>query len=219
MQYNQEQQLALQQQAMQQQQEELLQQQQQQQQNQLPQQGPISKDRDFMQWLFNFKEEVVGPLVHIWRGEEEVNPGEWLKQPKIEDRLIIMNEKGITWCTSYIASYINAVYVVSNYDADAMNWTMRKVGRIVWNSLSKRFEEFGLRKIDIPRVANEIISKVHAILLGARGDGFRRFFMSTHHIDEVKTTQTQQQAPRQGGGGLGGLFKKAQPMQSIENIY
>jgi len=182
----------------------------------MPQQGPISKDRDFMQWLFNFKEEVVGPLVHIWRGEEEINPGEWKIQPNKDDRLIIMNEKGITWCTSYIASYINAVYVVSNYDENSMNWTMRKVGRIVWNSLSKRYEEFELRKIDIPRVANEIISKVHAILLGARGDGFRRFFMSTHHIDEIKSTSMQQQQPRQGGWGV---FKKAQPMPSVEGMY
>ena len=121
---------------------------------------PISKDRDFMQWLFNFKEEVVGPLVHIWRGEEEVNPGDW-KLPKTKDPLIIMNERGITWCSSYIASFVNAVYVVSNYDENAMNWTMRKAGRVVWNSLARRYEEFGLRKIDIPRVAMEIISKIH----------------------------------------------------------
>lgn len=180
----------------------------------MPQQGPISKDRDFMQWLFNFKEEVVGPLVHIWRGEEEIEPGLWQQQKNVNDRLIIMNEKGITWCTSFIASYINAVYVVSNYDENAMNWTMRKVGRIVWNSLSKRYEEFQIKKIDIPRVANEIISKVHAILLGARGDGFRRFFMSTHHIDEIKSTQMNNSQPQKQGGW--GLFKKAQPVAAAE---
>ena len=170
---------------------------------------PISKDMDFMQWLFNFKEEVVSPLVHIWRGEEEVNPGEWRKQNQVEDRLIIMNEKGITWCSSFISSFINAVYVVSNYDENAMNWTMRKCGRIVWNSLSRRYDEFGLKKIDIPRVAMEIISKIHAILLGARGDGFRRFFMSTHHIDEVKSTQMNQ--PPQNSFSGWGIFKKKQP--------
>ena len=169
---------------------------------------PISKDRDFMQWLFNFKEEVVGPLIHIWRGEEEINPGQW-QQPKVKHPLVIMNERGIIWCSSFISSFINAVYVVSNYDEENMNATMRRVTRIVWNSLCKRYQEFQLKPIDIPRVAIEVWSKIHAILLGARGDGFRRFFMSTHHIDEVKTTQIAQQPKGISGWGL---FKKKQPM-------
>lgn len=166
---------------------------------------PLSKDNDFMQWLFNFKEEVISPLIHIWRGEEEISPGNWIKPKNHADRLVIMNEKGITWCSSYIASYINAVYIVSNYDENAMNWTMRKVGRIVWNSLSKRFEEFELRKIDIPRVCNEIISKVHAVLLGARGDGYRRFFQSTHQISEIKRNDVQNNQSSFGWG----LFKRS----------
>ena len=170
---------------------------------------PISKDRDFMQWLFNFKEEVVGPLIHIWRGEEEVNVGDWRK-PVGKNPLVIMNERGIIWCSSFISSFINAVYVVSNYDEEQMNMTMRRVTRIVWNSLSKRYDEFELKPIDIPRVAVEVWSKVHAILLGARGDGFRRFFMSTHHIDEVKTTQLQPQQKSMSGWGL--FKKKQQPM-------
>lgn len=183
-------------------------------QQQIPQPDiPISKDRDFMQWLFNFKEEVVGPLIHIWRGEEEINVGDW-KRPAGKDPLVIMNERGIIWCSSFISSFINAVYVVSNYDEPNMNMTMRRVTRITWNSLSRRYEEFGLRKIDIPRVATEVWSKVHAILLGARGDGFRRFFMSTHHIDEVKTTQMNQNQPRMSGWGL--FKKKQQPMMGAE---
>ncbi len=165
---------------------------------------PISKDRDFMQWLFNFKEEVVGPLIHIWRGEEEISPGKW-QLPKGENPLVVMNERGIIWCSSFISSFINAVYVVSNYDEENMNATMRRVTRITWNSLCKRYNEFGLKPIDIPRVAIEVWSKIHAILLGARGDGFRRFFMSTHHIDEVKTTQI---GPQQKGMSGWGLFKK-----------
>lgn len=189
----------------------LLQQQAMQQQVQVPQPDiPISKDRDFMQWLFNFKEEVVGPLIHIWRGEEEVNVGDWQK-PEGENPLVIMNERGIIWCSSFISSFINAVYVVSNYDEPNMNATMRRVTRIVWNSLCKRYDEFGLRPIDIPRVAVEIWSKVHAILLGARGDGFRRFFMSTHHIDEVKSTQI---IPQQKQSGWGLFKKKPQPIPS-----
>lgn len=174
---------------------------------------PISKDRDFMQWLFNFKEEVVGPLIHIWRGKEEVNPGDW-QFPKDRDgkeiKSPIMNDKGITWCCGRISSFINAVYIVSNYDENAMNWTMRKVGRNVWNGLSKQYQEFELEKINIPVVAFEVISKVHAVLLGARGDGFRRFFMSTHHVDEVKHTQNVEQ---QKQGRIMGLFgRKQQPI-------
>jgi len=202
------------------QQEYLMQMQQQQamqQQQQYPQPDrPISKDRDFMQWLFNFKEEVVGPLIHIWRGEEEINPGDWKIQADPKDRLVIMNEKGITWCSSFISSFINAVYVVSNYDEDNMNHTMRRVTRIVWNTLSKRYIEFGLRPIDIPRVAVEVWSKVHAILLGARGDGFRRFFMSTHHVDEVKSTQIVPQQQRSGWGMFG---KKKQQMYMPPGEY
>lgn len=177
---------------------------------------PISRDRDFMQWLFNFKEEVVSPLIHIWRGEEEVNPGDWKKQSNPENRLVMMNEKGITWCSNRISSFINAVYVVSNYDENYTNWTMRKEGRIIWNSLSKRYEEFGIRKIDIPVIAFEIISPVLAILLGARGDGFRKFFMSTHHIDEVKSTQMNQPQPRTSGWGL---FKRKQPQMNMAEAY
>ena len=177
-------------------------------------QQPVSRDRDFMQWLFNFKEEVVGPLIHIWRGEEEINPGQWVAK-KGNEHLVILNEKGITWCSSFISSFINPVYIVSNYDEEAMNWTMRKVGRIVWNSLTRRYDEFDLKKIDIPRVSMEVISKVHAILLGARGDGFRRFFMSTHHIDEVKTTQTQPQKQSMSGWGFFG--KK--PQMNMAEVY
>ena len=177
---------------------------------------PVSRDRDFMQWLFNFKEEVVGPLIHIWRGEEEVSPGDW-KKPQGKDSLVIMNERGIIWCSSFISNFINPVYVVSNYDEDNMNATMRRVTRIVWNSLCKRYNEFELKPIDIPRVAVEIWSKVHAILLGARGDGFRRFFMSTHHVDEVKSTQIQQQPKGMSGWGL--FKKKQQPMPMPMEAY
>ena len=197
-------------------QQQLAQQQAQQLMAQIPQPNiPVSKNKDFMQWLFNFKEEVVGPLIHIWRGEEEVDPGNWQK-PDTDEPLVIMNERGITWCSSFISSFINAVYVVSNYDENAMNWTMRKIGRIVWNSLSRRYGEFELRKIDIPRVSMEIISKCHAILLGARGDGFRRFFMSTYNIDEIRQSQ---QAPEQGMSGWGLFKKNKQPMPMPTQMY
>lgn len=172
----------------------------------MPMDIPISKDRDFMQWLFSFKEEVVAPLRHIWNGEEEVDPGRWEQRSKP-----VMNQEGITRCCSIIASYVNPVYVTSNYDENAMNWTMRKAGRGILNLLCKKFEDYGLEKINIPVVYMEIVSKIHAVLLGARGDGFRRFFSMTHHIEETKSTQMNQQNQSSGWG----LFKKKQPQMYI----
>ena len=172
---------------------------------------------EFLQWLFGFRDEVVTPLKHIWKGEELDNNGQW--QPnKNDDSLIIMNNRGITWCISLIESYINPVYIVSNYDETAMNWTMRELGIVVWNSLCLRYEDFGIKKSDIPRVSGEIISKVHAILLGARGNGYREFFTKTHHTEELRTQQMEQHKGLFGGFGL---FKKPQQQQppSIYDNY
>ncbi len=185
------------------------------QQQQVPQPDiPISKDVDFMRNLFAFKEEVVGPLIHLWRGEEETTPGVW-EYPGGKKDLAIMNQKGITWCSSFIASFINSVYVVSNYDEANMNDTMRRVTRTTWNCLAKRYGDFDLRPIDIPRVALECWSKIHAILLACRGEGLRRFLSSTHHIDEVKTTQI---IPQQQSRGWGLFKKKPQPVPPTNNM-
>ncbi len=188
--------------------------QQQQAMQQIPQPDiPISKDPDFMQNLFAFKEQVVAPLIHLWRGEEETSPGVW-EIPGDDEELAIMNQTGITWCSSWIASFINSVYVISNYDETNMNDTMRRVTRTTWNTLSKRYNDFDLKPIDIPRVALECWSKIHAILLACRGEGLRRFLSSTHHIDESKITQI---IPQQRSGW--GLFKKKMnvpPTNSME---
>ncbi len=185
------------------------------QQQQVPQPDqPISKDVDFMRNLFAFKEEVVGPLIHLWRGEEETTPGVWEFHEGQKD-LAIMNQKGITWCSSFIASFINSVYVLSNYDEANMNDTMRRVTRTTWNTLAKRYEDFDLKTIDIPRVALECWSKIHAILLACRGEGLRRFLSSTHHIDEVKTTQIM---PQQQSRGWGIFKKKLQPVPPTNNM-
>ncbi len=103
----------------------------------------------------------------------------------------------------------------SNYDEANMNDTMRRVTRTTWNNLSKRYEDFDLKTIDIPRVALECWSKIHAILLACRGEGLRRFLSSTHHIDEVKTTQI---IPQQQGRGWGLFKKKPQPVPPTNNM-
>ena len=154
----------------------------------------INQDQMFMKWLFSFRKEVVEPLSFVWRGYEfDHTQNEWVKNKSATP---IMNEKGINWCISFIDSYINPVYVVSNYDEQFMNYSMREVCKVTWNSLSKRWKEFGIKdKTDIPRIQFEIESKVLSILLGARGDGFRRFFAQQYRISEVhNSNMTQEQA-------------------------
>ena len=125
-----------------------------------------------------------------------------------------MNEKGITWGITQIEEYLNPAFIISNYDEEQMYWVMRGVGRTVWNGLCQGYNDYGIKKINIPRVARAIIHKIHAILLGARGNGYREFFSKTHQVSEVRSTQLSQ-----NGGvvqpqkrGLFGIFKK-QPQQ------
>jgi hypothetical protein len=148
-----------------------------------------NQNSQFLQWLFNFKKEVTIPLRHLWRGHEQDESGNWVVSG---NRHPLMNETGITWAISLIESYINPVYVTSNYGEEDLNWTMRQIGRVVYNNLCARYAEFGLNRLDIQRVANEIISKVHAILLGARNNGYRMFFSSTHTTQEISSNQGTQ---------------------------
>lgn len=158
----------------------------------LPQKMP-GQNPQFLQWLFNFKKQVTTPLRNLWRGMEEDEFGKWHLSAS---RLRVMNENGVTWCISLIESYINPVYIVSNYSEKDMNWTMRQAGRVVYNNLCARYSEFGMNKLDIPRVGNEIISKIHAVLLGARNNGYRQFFSSTHTTQEI--TSDYHEPPNKG---------------------
>ena len=78
-----------------------------------------------------------------------------------------MNERGISWCISLIESYINPVFIVSNFDQKMMNYTMREVVRVIFNSLCLRYKEFDMKKSDIPRVANEMLSRYSFLEKGA----------------------------------------------------
>ena len=171
---------------------------------------PITRNSEFMTNLFNFKQEMLSPLIHLWRGEEEINPGEW-ELPDGDKSLAIMNRRGISWASGFIAGYANPIYVLSNYDENAMNDTMRKVVHAVWNTLAKNYEEYELDPIHIQRISLEIWSKVHAILLSCRGEGLRRFLTSTYNIDEVRTTTNQM--PQQQKPGLMGIFGKKNQQQ------
>ena len=155
-----------------------------------PMQAPpniIQSNPDFMRFIFDFKKEVTIPLRHLWRGEELDEKKGWIEPPG--DMNPIMNERGITWGISLIESFINPVYITSNYDEASMNWTIKRIGNVVWNTLCKNYREYALEKISIPRVAMEIISKIHAILLGARGEGYRTFFTKTTSIQENRLVE------------------------------
>ena len=164
----------------------------------------VSQDQVFMKWLFSFRKEVVDPLGKTWRGYEfDHEKQQWVHN---DQSVQIMNERGISWCISLIESYINPVFIVSNFDKEMMNYTMREVVRTIWNSLSLRYKEFDMKKSDIPRVANEIESKVLAILLGARGDGFRIFFSKQYHVSEQSNFGGNQQERRGMFGGMMNMF-------------
>jgi len=192
---------------------------QQQAQTQLQQQAPPGKDSEFLQWLFNLKKQTIEPLIHSWRGEIEVEPGVWKLPANENDRLPLLNEKGIMWASSLIGGYLNPVFIITNYDETQMFWVMRHMGKNVWDGLCQNYVLYDLDKINIPRVANEIIHKVHAILLGARANGYREFFSKTHQVSEVRSTSvsSQQAQPRRG---IGGIFKKT-PTQTEPppNVY
>lgn len=168
----------------------------------------VNQDSNFMKWLFSFRKEVVSPLRMIWQGYHyDMSKEAWVKE---RINFPLMNEKGISWAITLIESYINPVFVVSNMDEEKMNHLMRSVIRDIWNNLCARYKEFGIHKLDIPRVANEIESKILAILMGARGDGFRNFFSKQYHVSEVHSNQTGNNQQQQSSGFLSGvknLFK------------
>ena len=142
----------------------------------------ISQDQNFMKWLFNFRKEVIEPLKYVWRGYEYDHQKQvWIKNELAKP---IMNEHGIGWCISLVESYINAVYVVSDYDDKHFNFDMREVVKVIYNNLSYRYEEYGMNKMDIMRVGGEIETKIKAVLLGAKNNGFRDFFTKQYQVHE-----------------------------------
>ena len=180
----------------------------------------ISQDSNFMKWLFSFRKEVVSPLKYAWRGWEfDEEKMQWFlpidKATGLPLNRPLMNRKGINWGISLIESYINPVFIVSNYDEQFMNYTMKQCMRNVIKNLYYRYKEFGLHKLDIDRVKMEIESKIQAILLGARGDGYRRFFAQQHHTQEIINNSMMQQQKPGILSGITSIFRKAQGQQQV----
>lgn len=150
----------------------------------------IGKNESFMKFLFDFKKEAIIPLRFIWRGYEyDTSKQEYVKSEELHP---VMNEKGITWAMGYIESFINPIFVTSNYNEKFFNFNMRESSKVIWNTLCTRWKEFDMNKLDIPKIANEVETKIQAILLGARDNGFREFFTKQYHVSENITDQRQQ---------------------------
>ena len=156
-----------------------------------PYQGAVlaNQDQGFLKWLFDFRKEAIIPLRNSWRGKEFNFKSNTWEEGKSELR--VMNEDGITWGISLIESYMNPVFIVSDFDDKSYNFTMREVSKVIWNNLTHRYQEFDLKKTDIPRVAEEIESKIRAILLGAKDNGYRDFFSTQHQSIESKNLNEQ----------------------------
>lgn len=148
-----------------------------------PQTAPISEAKpDFTKWLFSFREQVITPLRHIWKGEELIS-GVW--QPASNP---MMNDKGIRWCISLIESYLNISVVVTNLNKDEINFRMREAVNVIWNGVCEQYAAFDLDRVNIPRICEEIESKIYFILKGAENNGYRIFFTKTYQVSEVKQT-------------------------------
>ena len=154
-----------------------------------------NQDQGFLKWLFDFRKEAIEPLRHVWRGEEfDFDNRRWIHTDNP-----IMNDKGISWGISLIESYMSPSFIVTDLDEKTYNFRMRELARVVWNGLCKRYKEFGIKdKTDIHRIAEEIESKVCAILRGAIDDGYRLFFSTQNQNIETKNLTPMEQQRRPG---------------------
>lgn len=186
-------------------------------------QGPVnfaSTDQSFLKWLFSFREESVVPLRNAWRGKEFNYGTQRWEDPVGHEPHVIMNEKGITWAISLIESYFSPVFLTTDMTFKMFNFRMREASRIIWNSLSLRYKEFMLSKSDIPRVAEEIESKIGAILAGAIGDGYRQFFSTQNQYIESRNLTEQVPGNKPSVfSGISKIFRREQPQQYTQGGY
>jgi len=155
------------------------------------QQGAVfpGQDTGFLKWLFDFRKEAIIPLRNVWRGREfNYITNKWEDSKNFK----IMNETGISWGISLIESFMNPAFIVTDLDDITYSFRMQSSVRVIWNSLSLRYKEFDLLKSDIHRVAEEIESKVSAILRGAIDNGYRDFFSTQNQTIEHKQLGLQQ---------------------------
>ena len=112
-----------------------------------PAYGPtINQDSSFMNKIFSFRREIVLPLRKEWQGYSmNMETGVWEKPPGGLHPL--MNEKGISWGISLISSYINPVYIVSNFNKEHMNHIMRGILKPVIANLICKYKEYDFSQL------------------------------------------------------------------------
>lgn len=160
----------------------------------MPNNGTTYANQDdvFIKWLFDHKSRTIPPLKMAWRGLEWSNEkGEYVSIDSRGNSGRIMNEAGITWASSLLESYFSPVFLATNMSVRNYNFRMKTCSRFIIMTLSERSKEFDLRDSDIDRVAEEIESKISALLAGAINDGYRRWLSTQTHIQENKVYSNQ----------------------------
>lgn len=184
---------------------------------QQPVQGAVyaNQDQSFLKWLFSFREESVVPLKNAWMGKEfDYTIQKWVYPANKKNINPLMNEKGIDWGISLIESYFSPVFLTTDFTVRTYNFRMRQATRVIIFNICRRYKEFGIDKNDIRRVAEEIESKISAILQGAINDGYRRFFSTQNSYSEVKNLSEPSQQNKQSiFAGISKVFRKEQPQQ------
>lgn len=164
-----------------------------------PAQGAVyaNKDPGFLKWLFSFTSESLEPLENNWLGNELDDRGRWVPS---QDGLATqkMNRKGVRWGISLLKSYFNPVFFVTSMQDKMYNFRMRQISTAVLFSLYERHREFDLKTSDIPIIAEEIESKIGAILAGSLHDGYRIFLSTQNSNIENRQIISSEAQPNAG---------------------
>lgn len=184
---------------------------------QAPQSGNMYNNVEdpLLKWLLDHKSRTCISLKWAWRGYEySVDENKW--KPIIDLKYgnpAIMNEVGINWGISLLESYFSPVFLTTNMSVRNYNFRMRLASRFILMTLCERYKEFGLLPSNIDRVAEELESKISALLAGAINDGYRRMLITQVHINENKTYGI----PMGQSGGISGIFAK--PPNNVAGGY
>ncbi len=164
-----------------------------------------NKDDNFLQWFLENKEGIEN-LKFIWRGWERDLYGRWVQLHDSETKRM-MNERGIHWATSIMENYLDRVFQSTNWNDEHMNFEMRKAYRVVWFGIMTQYITFGISKVNTQAIATQILSRIHAMLLAARGDGIKKFIGTTQQITEQRLINSNE---KQGGvfSSVAGIFKR-----------
>ena len=168
------------------------------------------KDKAFMEWYLNV-EMQIDELVNQWRGYERTPSGKWIKTAQSESRQI-MNEQGIWWSYTFLSNLAGKAPRTSNYNERMQNYIMYElVYKPVFYGLEGHFHDFGFKRaIDLETVGTQICRLALDIILGARGDGYRRFISTTHQVSEVTTKGNEAKG---FFSGIASLFKRQDQQQ------